>query len=294
MLGANINVKGYMDGIKNLSEAGYKYVHFDGDFLVDVKTSQMKDVSQIINDSGLEPFSLHDIWMYPEDKEKINDFVSYKESVFERAKILNVRYLTFHFGFPVDLKDKEDFEFEKYLNRKGIKQDDFRKMNIEMMRTLCKKAEEYGLSLTIENLPPRCLGGFTTTVEDILNIIREIDTPNLGICFDSGHGNIAGINLLSFILKAGDKLFETHFHDNLGYLKDDNSINDLHQPCGIGNINWIEVIAGLERINFKNPIIFEIGSSYETLNINKNNWFTFYAVYKNRLKNYNLPYILNE
>lgn len=283
MLGANISYRNYFEGIKNLSETGYKYVYFDGDFLVD--TSEIKDIPKIINDFGLIPFSLHDIWMFPEEKEKINEFISYKETVFEKAKILNVKYLTTHFGLPVDLKEKEDFEFERCLNRKGIKKDDYRKMNIELMHKLCEKAEEYQLSLTIENLPPKCLGDFTTDIDDILNIIKEIDRSNIGICFDSGHANIAGIKLSDFVLKAGDKLFETHFHDNIGYLKDDNSINDLHQPCGIGNINWIEIIASLEKINFKNPIVFEIGSSYETLIINKNNWFKFYSVYKNRIKN---------
>lgn len=283
MIGASISFRNYVEGIKNLKEAGYGYVYFDGDFLIDAKIDDLKDVYKFLNDFGLSPFSIHNLWMFPEDFEKLNDFISLQKSFFEKSKILGVKYLTCHFGWPKDLKEKEDFNFDNYLKRKGFKIDDYRKRNIEIMNILCEEAEDYGLSLTIENLPPKCLSDLTTYIEDILEIIREVKKDNLGICFDSGHGNIAGIDLYEFIIKSGNKLFETHFHDNFGYIKDDNSINDLHQPCGIGNINWVNIIKGLEEIKFNNPVVFEIGSNLEVLEINKNNWFRFYYLFKNRI-----------
>lgn len=283
MIGANISFRNYIEGIKNLKEEGYGYVYFDGDFLIDAKMDDLKDVYKFLNDFGLSPFSIHNLWMFPEDFEKLNDFISLQKSFFEKSKILGVKYLTCHFGWAKDLKEKEDFNFENYLKRKGFKIDDYRKRNIEIMNILCEEAEDYGLSLTIENLPPKCLSNLTTYIEDIIEIIREVNKDNLGICFDSGHGNIAGIDLYEFIIKSGNKLFETHFHDNFGYIKDDNSINDLHQPCGIGNINWVNIIKGLEEIKFNNPVVFEIGSNLEVLEINKNNWFRFYYLFKNRI-----------
>ncbi|MCM8804134.1 MAG: sugar phosphate isomerase/epimerase [Candidatus Omnitrophica bacterium] len=284
MIGSNISFRNYFEEVKNLKENGYKYVYFDGDFLIDTKNRQLEDIFKLIKDFELIPFSLHNLWTFPEDIRKIDDFISLQENFFEKAKILDVKYLTYHFGLPIDIQPKEDFNFETYLRRKDIKKDDYRNMNIEILNILCEKAKNYNLSLTIENLPPKCLCDFSTNFEDILNIIKEVKKDNIGICFDSGHANIAGIDLYHFILKCRDKLFETHFHDNFGYIKDDNSINDLHQPCGIGNINWMKIIKGLEEINFKNPVIFEIGSNYEVLNINKNNWFKFHSIYKNRLK----------
>jgi len=289
MIGANISFRNYVDGVKNLKELDYKYVYFDGDFLIDTKINELKFVSHIVKEFNLFPFSLHNLWMFPDDINKIKDFVDFQKENFEKAKILDVKYLTCHFGWPKDLKEKEDFNFELYLNRKGIKREDYKRLNIELLNILCEKAKEYGLSLTIENLPPDCLSNFTTTIDDILEIINQVNQPNLGICFDSGHANIAKIDLYDFVIKSGDKLFETHFHDNIGYLKDDNSINDLHQPCGIGNINWIEIIKGLEEINYKNPVMFEIGADFKVLEINKNNWFKFYYVFKNKLRNLNLP-----
>jgi hypothetical protein len=42
MLGANISFRNYADGVKNLKEMDYKYVYFDGDFLIDVKINELK------------------------------------------------------------------------------------------------------------------------------------------------------------------------------------------------------------------------------------------------------------
>lgn len=287
-LGAITGIKSFVDVVKNLKDLGYKYVSFKRDFLTDASEKFLKDASKFIKEMDIKPFSCHNIWSFPEDFKKTKEFISFKESIFEKARILNVKYLTCHFGLPSDLKTEEDFAFENYLNRKEITLNDYRKRNIELMNILCEKAKKYELFLTIENLPPGCLCDFATTVEDILNLIKEIDQPNIGICFDSGHANIAGFDMYDFILKAGNKLFETHFHDNFGFLKNDNTINDLHQICGIGNINWPKIIAGLEKINFKNPAIFEIiETGYEILQTNINNWYRFYSVYKIRLKEFN-------
>jgi len=44
MIGAIISFRNYVEGIKNLKEAGYGYVYFDGDFLIDAKIDDLKDV----------------------------------------------------------------------------------------------------------------------------------------------------------------------------------------------------------------------------------------------------------
>jgi len=283
-LGANIyfgDTGKARQNLENLSRCGYQAVYLEGDFL-NVPLEQLKEVKRIIDDYPLEAFSVHNLQLFPEPEEKPESIISFQEEIFEKAKILGVKYLTGHFGWCKGLKEGDDFDFENFLKRHNIKVEDYRKKNIEILKILCQKANGYGLSLTIENLPIGCLADLGTTISDLLGVIKEVEEPNLGICFDSGHGLISGLNLYEEIIKAGEKLFETHLHDNIGRISDKNSINDLHQPAGIGKINWLEVISALKKINFSNPVVFEIGCDEDTLRINKDNWERFLELYHNR------------
>lgn len=86
MIGANISYRNYVEGIKNLKEAGYKYVYFDSDFLIDTKIDKLKYVNKLVKNFELVSFSLHNIWMFPEDFKKINDFVSLQKIFLKNVK----------------------------------------------------------------------------------------------------------------------------------------------------------------------------------------------------------------
>jgi len=286
-LGVNINCSGNLEDIKlrleNLIKAEYRVVYFDGDFLdPSIEKEKLKEIVKIIRDTSLEPFSAHNLQVFPENPEKPEDIIPFQKEIFEKAKILGVKHLTCHFGWSKGLNAGEDFDFDKFLRRKQITIEDYREKNIEIFKKLCEIAKDYDLKLTIENLPPKCLADMTTKIEDILVIIQQIQEDNVGICLDSGHGFIASMDFYRSISKAGNKLFETHFHDNLGKISNSNFINDLHQPCGIGTINWVDIISGLKKINFRNPVVFEIGCDLNCIITNKRNWAHFYSLYKER------------
>lgn len=284
-LGANIyfgDLEKVKQNLKNLANAGYRAVYFDVDFLDSPSLEQIKEVKRILNDHPLEPFSIHNLHLFPEPDKKPASIISLQEENFEKAKTLEVKYLTGHFGWCKGMQEGDDFDFENFLKRHNIKLDDYRKKNIEILKILCQRAHSYGLSLTVENLPIRCLADLGTTVDNLIEIIKDVNEPNLGICFDAGHSFISGLNLHREIIKAGKKLFETHLHDNLGRMSNKNSTNDMHQPAGIGRINWLEVISALKKIDFANPVVFEIGCEEDTLRINRANWLRFFDLYQTR------------
>lgn len=284
-LGAGITFNTKIEeNLKILLEAGYKYLFFDAHF-VNKSEREIKKITKIVHTYSLQPFTIHGFQLVPELNEEIKTILPHHFENLEKYSILGVKYITYHFGWCKGLKEGDDFNFENVLRRYNIKLEDYRKKNIEVLKILCWKAKSYGLSLTIENLPIGCLADLGTTVDDLLKIIKEVDETNLGICFDSGHAFISSLNLYQEILKARKYLFETHFHDNLGRISNKNEINDLHQPIGIGRINWLEVISALKKINFKNPVVFEIGCDKNTLGINKCNWERFLKLYKEKFSN---------
>lgn len=267
--------------LENLSKLGHKYGFLS---LFNTKEKriatdeELKKYSKVVKEY-LTPYTTHALFLTDEPDKPPESIFPYQEEILNKAKILGVKYITYHFGLCKGIQEGEDFAFEKCLNRYKISLNDFRKLNIYVLKEICKMARKYELIVTIENLPRGCLCDLGTTISDLLEIIKEVNEENLGICFDSGHSNISGVDIFEEIVKAGKYLQETHFHDNIGRISDKNEINDMHQPAGIGNINWIKVISGLYKIGYKKVINFEISSDNLSAEINIKNWERFTKIY---------------
>ncbi len=98
--------------------------------------------------------------------------------------------------------------------------------HIHALKELSKKAEEYSISLGIENMPyfPILCG---RTPEEIREILEKVNSPHLGFTFDVGHANITG-NVHQF-LALKDEIVTVHLHDNSGD-------RDTHQALGEGTV----------------------------------------------------------
>ncbi len=121
--------------------------------------------------------------------------------------------------------------------------------NAAQLKLLAPTAEALGVRICLENL----LGVFSH-VDALLAVINAVGSPALGICLDTGHLNIAGIELSQkeFILRAGDKLHALHIADNEGQ-------KDQHMmPFGHGSVDWPDVMDGLSVIGYSDCFNYEI------------------------------------
>ena len=276
--------------LETLVNLGYKFAFlslFNEEEKRLATDEELEKYSKVIEEY-LIPYTTHALFLTGEPDKPAESILPYQEEILYKASILGVKCITYHFGLCEGIREGEDFALEKCLNRYNVSVEDFKKLNIYVLKEICNRAKKYSLTVTIENLPAGCLCDFGTTVLDLLKIIKEVDEENLGICFDSGHANISGLNIYEEIIKAGKYLKETHFHDNIGRICDKNIINDMHQPVGIGNINWIKVIFALEKIEYKFPVDFEISSDLETAEINIKNWKKFLEIWKDRFPQFQM------
>ena len=286
-LGINLPYSSDLEKLKRIfkmiSLIEYKYIYFDGDFFLHSK-EELTDYIQILQDFPLKPYSAHAIYMMPPLNRSSNDIFQCQEELFEKAKILGVKGLTYHFGSYEGLNNYGLLNFEELLRKNNISIESYVKKCIEVLKEICLKAKIYNLFISVENLPSKCLGSLTDKIEKILEIIKEVDEDNLGICFDSGHAFLSNLDLYEFILKAGVYLIETHLNDNLGKISNEISLNDLHQPVGIGAISWVKVISALDEISFRSPIVFELAkeNKEEIARINWINWKQFVSLYESK------------
>lgn len=91
------------------------------------------------------------------------------------------------------------------------------------------------IRIAVENMEE----GYAVSAEELIGIVDGAG-GGMGICLDTGHANIAGCDIPSFIEKAGDRIIATHIADNDGK-------RDLHLLPGWGNIEWEKVIPAFRR-----------------------------------------------
>ncbi len=136
----------------------------------------------------------------------------------------------------------------------------------EFIEYLAPIAKEYGITVCMENL----YNGFGAhKVEgpgcNPYRAVKRIDEINekygaevLGFCYDTGHGNLVGLDPYKFITTLGKRLKVLHMHENDG-------IADLHQlPFTFTRtrentsvLDWDGVLRGLSEVGFDSVLSFE-------------------------------------
>ncbi len=121
--------------------------------------------------------------------------------------------------------------------------------NINALKILTDYIKDTDLVICLENLFG---GSIVDNVDQLLAIVRQVDSKNIGICLDTGHLNLSDKNQTTFIEKAGEHLRALHIADNDGS-------GDQHlMPFGLGRIDFYKVITSLLAIGYDGLFNFEI------------------------------------
>ncbi len=127
---------------------------------------------------------------------------------------------------------------------------------VEAVRRVAEHARGGPTVVCLENLFRDGL----RSCEDLEAIIDAVGMDNVAICLDTGHAHMCGIDVPSFIRRAGDRLLALHIADNQG-------VHDEHLlPYGRGTVPWTRVMQALREANYDGPFNFEVpGESHAPL-----------------------------
>lgn len=127
-----------------------------------------------------------------------------------------------------------------------------------------ERAKARGVGIAIENVFEdhyRCAipGGrtrYTSTVEELLEIIDSFHDPIVSCCWDFGHALVQYPDSALEMLKlVGSRITCTHVHDN-------HHGKDLHLPPFFGHVNWEETIKYLYQSGYEGSFSYEFSNSY--------------------------------
>ena len=128
------------------------------------------------------------------------------------------------------------------------------KYNYESVSRYLETAEKFGTGIALENLFGIMMFGGTDL---LMRICDLFPSPNVGICWDTGHANISKEDQADAITKLGSRIKCTHVHNNWG-------VRDDHAPPIYGNIEWERVMPALASTGYQGPLTLETHCWYNS------------------------------
>ncbi len=143
----------------------------------------------------------------------------------------------------------------------GYPSRDNRRLNLQRNREFFARLfpvmERTGVAVLIENscdrhapTPQQSPRNHPSTAAELLELVEAIDHPLLGVCWDTGHANIQGVDQYRSIVELGGHLRALHIADNYGDM-------DSHVAPFQGTTNLDAVMQGLLDVGYDGYFTFE-------------------------------------
>lgn len=130
------------------------------------------------------------------------------------------------------------------------------KQNLAYNRSVFEKevelAEKLNVGIAFENMcDQQNRRRFGTTEEELIALMDEFNSPYVGLCWDTGHGNRQYDNQLPVLYRLGKRIKALHIDDNYGQ-------SDLHMLPFMGDLPWEKIMQALYDIGYEGDFIYEI------------------------------------
>ena len=130
--------------------------------------------------------------------------------------------------------------------------------NREIFDEFIELGVKCGVRTAIENMPPMLDGRFPLRYgmhyDDVIELVDSYNAPEwVGICWDTGHANLARFDQTRGLHAVGSRLIALHLNDNCG------DKNDEHLLPGLGTVDWQAVIQALVDIDYQGDLTYETG-----------------------------------
>ena len=117
---------------------------------------------------------------------------------------------------------------------------------LDNLRTVAEYAAPREVSFAVENVPR----GYTRKPTRLVQLMTDLDAPNVGVVIDTGHQNIVD-NPVDTLRTIGEHLITLHLHDNHGE-------RDEHLLPGRGTVDWNGVVGALNEIDYPGVFMYEL------------------------------------
>ncbi len=222
------NAEPYLRRIADAGFDGIQWIHqWNTDFLY--TRPEVMQIKKMLKDFNLRLFDLHGTdgnekkW-YSETEYQRLAGVEIAKNRIEITKELGGNVVVMHVPRRIPENDLKWKQLE---------------MSLDELEPFALKKE---IKIAIENI-------FHDEFDGIGELMKEYSPDFLGVCYDSGHGNMGKLGLPR-IAKFADRLIALHLHDNNGY-------DDQHMPLFSGVADWERLAGIIAESPYRGPITLE-------------------------------------
>ncbi|MFP4354202.1 MAG: sugar phosphate isomerase/epimerase family protein [Phycisphaerae bacterium] len=115
------------------------------------------------------------------------------------------------------------------------------------MQQLAQAGLDAGVRVAWENLPAQSPAG--SDPAQLAGLLRKLDLPATGMCFDTGHAHLIG-DVAACFAACSDQVLYIHASDNCGQA-------DEHLMCFSGTIDWQELARAIADSPCRCPFMLE-------------------------------------
>ncbi|MDR0449895.1 MAG: sugar phosphate isomerase/epimerase [Treponema sp.] len=249
--------------LSDIAGAGFSHAHWCHEWrgLYLYSVHEMRQIKEWLEGLGLEAKGIHassgEIKAhhangrdFERERENLKDYVSQNErnrlagaelikNRIDLAAELGTGEIVLHLPLPYRIFENDPSFKEKFYDAAFRSFDGLKDYSLEKRVRIC-----------IENLPD-CPESFQTEMFD--RLFARYEGAFMGLCFDTGHGNITSRDCLHFARRYTERLFITHIHDNQGG-------SDEHLIPFEGTFNWEGFAELLVKSPYKPPYLLELNA----------------------------------
>jgi D-psicose/D-tagatose/L-ribulose 3-epimerase len=226
-----------VDLFKKVSDFGYDGIEMT---IEDRSEKNLVSIKNNIKKTNLVPIvcsSFVNGNLVDKDSETIKKGVKYVKDSIDLCEYLGAKILV---GPTYGSCVKKDFLYEEVKNRA-------KQQAIVLLKDIGKYALDKKINIAIEPIN-RYESNFLNTAQEGIDLLKEINLPNVGLNLDTYHMNIEEKNSKKAVLDSGKHLFHMHAPEN-----------DRGTP-GTGDVDWSGIAESLKKIDFDGFIVMESGS----------------------------------
>jgi sugar phosphate isomerase/epimerase len=212
--------------IELISEAGFKFISLSANLnhFNYTDAGERDKLKKLLSNKGISIDTIHGKALH---QDKNLDFL---KKTIKVAKDFNAKTIVLHVS-PF------------YFNKENY--DHYLSILIELKNDFVELVNSEKVNIALENVMPY------HETDLMLEFFSQINSPYVGICYDSSHEQIDGPKDNSFLEKVHKNIFAVHLSDRIKEFVD-------HVIPGEGFINFNTIIEILKRSNFEGPYLFEI------------------------------------
>lgn len=207
-----------------------------------------------------------------------DDNLTLQQDILNYARKMGLNIIFAHLGYqrPQVIWNEGvagDIEIERYMNditickKNGIdlviihptfqyEKQDLSEIGINRIKRLIEHAESIDVKVAYENVE---LSGYLDYIVD------NINSNNLGVCFDSGHCHLFYDDEFD-VNKFKNKVFAIHLHDNF-------KTKDDHNLPFDGTVDWKNTIKKIVDMNYNGYIVIESGYNNYYSNLSLDDYY---------------------